>query len=991
MPEKTFNRSLNIRNSEDSLKFKDLWILVLSLFKLAQKKLNNAQLKSQQDPTKMDIFLIIKSITHSRLIVGMLILILLPAHSFAAITAEEVEEAISPGSIYLDFVSEGSSYASSTNPNISMVTDAVDWGWPDGSDNEVAVASDEFGDGNIFDDKSNPSSDFTATVSGLNPGDIAEVFVLNVIKTNSYDFSWARSQSTMILEISEEGIGGDSPAIIEQEFNEESLTFSDRTHQHNGAAFDNEGNLSTNGTQIIDLPSYLLGGDYVRFANNARDNNPYSAFVEADGITTWYLLVDNRLDGVAGNKNSPNNTDPVLGGTLQWIIDDGWQRVTTNISPNGQADYTGVDESGDGFGAGQGLNQFYSVYSLTSDSVTVQGQGIGGSNMLSLITQGKMITVNSIKDGGLPIVEDNGIGPDSYAISIGYFNANEDGTINVRLGKGLPYDQGGRTELDGLVIVPPADSEIPILQFTATDEKIAPGQSVTLKWAISPESTLASISPGNIDILAKTGADGKGSIELTPNLETEYTLTINTPEEEGSTASVLVGVSLIGYFIAEPSVINSGEDTTLSWLVREDASISIPPIAWLVPPEPEGTVSVSPEITTKYILTASAGGQSESTEVLINVLAPPSNGGNFTAPLDGWNYTFNGDVDPLSVEWNHDNGSDAWDSSDLESGAPGGAAILNENEINFLRIQDTGDPRNHGFDDPGSNRKVYFTKDLTTILSDNYSPLVDGITLNFRARVPVPDNTLPLDDAHPGGGNKSEWAPNGDGYAIHDGGKGTFGIRDSLSGQLISFTLSTDPGPGSDYSEGIGLSMNRLNGENPSAEVDATDGSGETNLLSIEPLNWNDFWITIESDTSGSGSHRADIYMNGNSTPSSYFLTAGTGSDAGTTYMAMGLGATPQSGAVDIDFFNIKEGIHIPTNNKPFQIINISYSDNGISISWPSRAGEAFLIEKSEDALFWEEMDDSYPASDDSEVTEFLDEEIAEFRKLLYRVSRATE
>ena len=939
----------------------------------------------------MHILTIIKSIAYQRLIGTALFAILLPTYSFAAITAEEVEQAISPGAIYLDFVSEDSSYVSSTNPNISMVTNAVDWGWPDGSDNEVAVPSDEFGEGNIFDDKSNPSSDFTATVSGLTPGSIAEVFVLNVIKTNSYDFSWARGQSAMILEISEEGIGGDAPAIIEQEFNEESLTFSDRTHQHNGAAFDNEGNLSTNGTQIIDLPNYLVGGDYIRFANNARDNNPYSAFVEADGITTWYLLVDNRLDGAAGNKNSPNNTDPVLGGTLQWIIDDGWQRVNTNISPNGQADYTGVDEGGDGFGPGQGLNQFYSVYSLTSDSVTVNGQGIGGSNMISLVTQGKMITVNSIKEGGLPIVEDNGAGPDSYAISIGYFNADEDGSINVRIGKGIPNEQGSRTELDGLVIIPPADSEIPIQQFTATDEKIAPGQSVTLKWIISPESTFANISPGNIDILAKTGADGKGSIELNPKLETEYTLTVNTPEEEGATDSVVVDVALIGYFTAEPPVIDSGEDTTLSWLVREDAAISIPPINWVVPPDPEGTVSVSPEITTKYILTASAGGKSESAEVLINVLAPPSNGGNFAEPIEGWDYAFNGDVDPLSVEWNHDNGSDQWDSSDLDSGAPGGAAILNENGDNFLRLQDTGNPTNHGFGDPGSNRKVYFTKDLTTILSDNYSPLVDGITLNFRARVPVPDNILPFADAHPAGGNISEWPASGDGYAIHDGGKGTFGIRDSLSGQLISFTLSTDPGPGSDYSEGIGLSMNRLNGENPSAEVDATDGSGETNLLPIEPLNWNDFWITIEADTSGSGTHRADIYMNGNSAPSSYFLTAGTGSDAGTTYMAMGLGATPQSGAVDIDFFNIKEGIHIPTNNVPFQIIDISYSDNGMSISWPSRAGEAFLIEKSEDAIFWEEMDDSYPASEDSEVTEFLDEETTGFRKLLYRVSRATE
>ena len=940
---------------------------------------------------KLDISHIIKSVNYPRLIITTLVPILGATQTFAAITAEEVEEVISPAAIYLDFVSEGSDYVSATNPNLSMVTDAVDWGWPDGSDNEVSVPSDEFGGGNIFDDKSNPSSDFTATVSGLNPGDIAEVFVLNVIKTNSYDFSWARGQSATILEISEEGIGGDSPAIIEQEFNEESLTFSDRTHQHNGAAFDDEGNLSTNGTQIIDLPEYLVGGDYVRFANNARDNNPYSAFVEADGITTWYLLVDNRLDGVAGNRNSPNSTDPVLGGTLQWIIDDGWERVNTNISPNGQADYTGVDESGDGFGPGQGLNQFYSVYSLTSDSVTVRGQGIGGSNMLSLVTQGKMITVNSIKDGGVPVVEDNGAGPDSYAISIGYFSADEDGSINVRLGKGIPNEQGARTELDGLVIVPPADSEIPIQQFTAGDEKIAPGQSVTLKWTISPESTFANISPGNIDILARTGADGKGSIELNPKLETEYTLTVNTPEEEGATASVVVDVALIGYFTAEPTVINLGENTKLSWLVREDASISIPPIAWVVPPDPEGTVSVSPESTAKYILTASAEGKSESAEVLVNVLAPPSNGGNFAEPVEGWDYAFNGDVDPLSVEWNHDNGSDAWDASDLESGAPGGAAILNENGDDFLRLQDPGDPRSHGFGDPGSNRKVYFTKDLTGILSANYSPLVDGITLNFRARVPVQDNILPLDDAHPAGGNISKWAASGDGYAIHDGGKGTFGIRDSLSGQLISFTLSTDPGPGADYSEGIGLSMNKLNGENPSNEVDATDGSGETNLLPIEPLNWNDFWITIEADTSGSGTHRADIYMNGSNTPSSYFLTAGTGSDAGTTYMAMGLGATPQSGAVDIDFFNIKEGIHVPTNNIPFQIIDISYSDNGISISWPSRAGEAFLIEKSEDAIFWEEMDDSYPASEDTEVTEFLDEETAGFRSLLYRVSRATE
>ena len=69
------------------------------------------------------------------------------------------------------------------------------------------------------------------------------------------------------------------------------------------------------------------------------------------------------------------------------MLDGGWQRVNTGISPNGQADYTGVDEGGDGTGAGQGLNQFYAVYTLPTpaSTVTVSNNGTGGSNMISLV------------------------------------------------------------------------------------------------------------------------------------------------------------------------------------------------------------------------------------------------------------------------------------------------------------------------------------------------------------------------------------------------------------------------------------------------------------------------------------------------------------------------------------------------------------------------------------------------------------------------------
>ena len=187
--------------------------------------------------------------------------------------------------------------------------------------------------------------------------------------------------------VTEENLGDDTPAEIGANFGEDALTFSDRTHQHNGAAFDDDGNLSTGGANAVPLPGYLVGNPYIMFANNARDQGDYSAVVTATGPSNWYLLIDNRIDGPAGNASSPNTSDPVLGGNLQWVIDGGWQRVKTGISPNDADDYTGVDEGGDGEGAGVGLNQFYSVYTQPAPtaSVTVSNNGTGGSNMIALV------------------------------------------------------------------------------------------------------------------------------------------------------------------------------------------------------------------------------------------------------------------------------------------------------------------------------------------------------------------------------------------------------------------------------------------------------------------------------------------------------------------------------------------------------------------------------------------------------------------------------
>ena len=89
-------------------------------------------------------------------------------NSHAATPFEQVEEAVGGGAIYLDLVGIDTTYESITNSNVSLTTDALDWGWPDGSDGEVSVASDGFS-GDIFDDKSNTASDFSTFISGLTP------------------------------------------------------------------------------------------------------------------------------------------------------------------------------------------------------------------------------------------------------------------------------------------------------------------------------------------------------------------------------------------------------------------------------------------------------------------------------------------------------------------------------------------------------------------------------------------------------------------------------------------------------------------------------------------------------------------------------------------------------------------------------------------------------------------------------------------------------
>ena len=301
---------------------------------------------------------------------------------------------------------------------------------------------------------------------------------------------------------------------------------------------------------------------------------------------------------------------------------------------------------------------------------------------------------------------------------------------------------------------------------------------------------------------------------------------------------------------------------------------------------------------------------------------------SYLEPVGGWTYLYDGDsaiagaatsgFTSLDGTWSHDDGSDEWDGSAIGAGfgGPGGASALVDGAATYLRIQDTGDPRDYGMPDP-SSRKIYFGHDIS-VEGASSTILNDGVTVSFRARIP----TLGLlDQTHPdGGAGISPWRADGDGGVLHDGGKGMVGIRQS-SGGVISFALANENEGNITTQPGRGLVMNDLNGATVSAAVDQQDGdAGTLNVLPLDPSQWHEFWALIYLDNLGDngqsllgGTHVVELYRDGSLTADFFGVTAGDGNDFATSYLAIGLGSTQQSGAVDVDFVAWKAGFNYPT------------------------------------------------------------------------------
>jgi hypothetical protein len=222
---------------------------------------------------------------------------------------------------------------------------------------------------------------------------------IGILPTLAVSFLLASPLHAAITGVQESGTGLDpvSGRVAAVPFGDGVFSHTDRGHIYRPAAFDaGTGLLSTTGTSSV-LPAYLVGAQYIELANDNRGIADYQLTIGVDTPSYVYLLLDNRLNGSAGNTTSPNTTPPDLAGPLSWVVNNGWTLMTSGISPSGQPDFVALDE-GSSFQDGlnrqppsatdqTGLNQFFTVFRNVTDanSIILGPQGIGGSNMYGVI------------------------------------------------------------------------------------------------------------------------------------------------------------------------------------------------------------------------------------------------------------------------------------------------------------------------------------------------------------------------------------------------------------------------------------------------------------------------------------------------------------------------------------------------------------------------------------------------------------------------------
>lgn len=181
----------------------------------------------------------------------------------------------------------------------------------------------------------------------------------------------------------------------------------------------------------------------------------------------------------------------------------------------------------------------------------------------------------------------------------------------------LRFNYTGSYYLSGSAVTVSQKAHPPEVNFFSADKStIDLGQTVVLSWSTS-NATSVTISPG-VGLVALSG-----STTVTPASATTYTLTAAGRSGNPVSSSVMVTVMprVPPTLTVDQTTVRKGHPATLSWDAPAALRVSI---AGLGNFASRGSVQVSPEETTTYVLSARyIDGATMSTSVTVAVEQPP--------------------------------------------------------------------------------------------------------------------------------------------------------------------------------------------------------------------------------------------------------------------------------------------------------------------------------------------------------------------------------
>jgi hypothetical protein len=237
----------------------------------------------------------------------------------------------------------------------------------------------------------------------------------------------------------------------------------------------------------------------------------------------------------------------------------------------------------------------------------------------------------------------------SGAIQVLDLTADTTFTLTASNGEDMP------ASADVTVTVTPAGNPPSVTSFTTSSSLIQPGATTTLFW-LTEGAASGTVTGGDTDYTIPEGDLADGSLEVSPDAETTYTITL-TNDDGMATEELTIRIveqppaTVLG-FSADRTQIAQSESVTLSWQTSNAETVTITDDGgnetFTTTTDLEtGSTTVTPSATTTYTLRAeNPSGGADSDPVTITVIGAPT--------IDSFTASQTADVLPnamITLDW----------------------------------------------------------------------------------------------------------------------------------------------------------------------------------------------------------------------------------------------------------------------------------------------------------------------------------------------------